>query len=296
MFKILKIFLWMQVVLLSILAGEHAHAKIRYQVLAIHSYHKGFTWTDGIDDALRTVFEAYPGIELTSEFLDSKRCPLDDIETSFFHHLKTKFSRGLPDAIIISDNNALTFMRKFYDTLFMGVPIIFCGINNFHQEMLAGFENNITGVVEQTDPVGTVNLIKEIQPDLKKLTIITGVSPTAQEIKKEAVIQLKGISNALEMIWEDRLSSRQLFAYLAGLSPKDAVLLVSFNRDRDGVYYSYEQSARLISSRSAAPVYGLWDFYLNTGVVGGKMVYSKDQGETAAKLCLSILKEKNTLP
>ena len=278
----------MHFVILFALGGNQTQAQIKYQVLAIHSYHKGFTWTDGIDDALRTVFEAQPDIEVTSEFLDSKRCLLDDIENSFFRHLKAKYSNNLPDAIILSDNNALTFMQKFYNPFFKGIPIIFCGINNFHPKLLNGFGDRITGVLEKTDPAGTVNLIKNIQPGLKNLVIVTGVSPTAQEIKKEAEIQLQKFSTAVKIIWKDSLSSRELFPYLEGISPQDAVLLISFNRDKEGVYYSYEQSAKLISSRSAAPVYGLWDFYLSgLMIVPGLFMRGRQYSITRQALILS---------
>jgi hypothetical protein len=45
----------------------------------------------------------------------------------------------------------------------------------------------------------------------------------------------------------------------------------------------------MITTLSAAPVYSMWDFYLGSGVVGGFMASSHDQGLTAGRLALGIL-------
>ena len=79
-------------------------------------------------------------------------------------------------------------------------------------------------------------------------------------------------------------------------SPADAVFLVLFNRDKDGVYYSYETAAELVDRATFAPIYGMWDFYLNHGIVGGMLASSRDQGQTAGELAFEILQEKSIPP
>ncbi|WP_022665630.1 ATP-binding protein [Desulfospira joergensenii] len=273
--------------LLGSLFFSRAAAEDLSRVLVIHSYHKGFIWTDGVDAAIRDEFSRGQDVQVMSEFLDTKRRPLEVMAPIFHRFLEEKYSHDPPDAIIVSDNNALIFMQSVHRDLFGNVPLFFCGINNFHPQMLEKLGPRVTGVVEKTDPAGTIRLILHLQPDLERLIVVTGMSATAREIKKETEPILSGFQQ--EVIWKDRLSSRELFPFLETLGRKDAVLLIAFNQDSDGTFYSYQMGARLISSRSRAPVYGLWDHYLNTGVVGGNMVNARDQGRTVARQCLDLL-------
>ncbi len=268
--------------------GRHtAFAADSRQVLVIHSYHKGFTWTDHIDTALRKVLGTHPEIEINSEYLDSKRRSYKEAAPPFLDFLGKKYAGRSLDAIIVSDNNALKFTAANYQRLFNEVPVIFCGINDFKPQLVRKFARNVTGVVEKTDPAATVRLIRSLQPDLNRLVIITGTSSTARTIRRQTQTALTGMD--LNLIWQDGPASNDLLSYLGILSPDDAVLLISFNRDRNGRYFTDEESAKMISNRTAAPVYGLWDYYLNTGIVGGKMVSSLAQGTMAGQKCLSIL-------
>jgi hypothetical protein len=50
------------------------------QVLIIHSYHSGLTWTDAIMNGIRDTFAASdPGIQISAEYLDSRRYPKSDL-------------------------------------------------------------------------------------------------------------------------------------------------------------------------------------------------------------------------
>jgi putative methionine-R-sulfoxide reductase with GAF domain len=73
------------------------------------------------------------------------------------------------------------------------------------------------------------------------------------------------------------------------LSPDSLVLLTIFGRDKNGVFYEYDQFTPLIAESSAVPVYGTWDFSLGYGIVGGKLTSGYTEGERGAKLAIRIL-------
>jgi hypothetical protein len=52
--------------------------------------------------------------------------------------------------VVVSDNAAFQFAVSNRGLLFAGVPIVFCGYNNFRPEVLHGF-SDITGVNEEMD-------------------------------------------------------------------------------------------------------------------------------------------------
>ena len=280
--------------LLGCLLGTPGHAdgsSLARRVLLLHSYHQGYAWTDGITESITRAFEGR-NIELQVEYLDSKRRSVAQITAPSRDFLARKYASSQPHAIICSDNNALNFLRQYGPELFPGVPVVFCGINSFVPSMLQGFDGNITGVVEQPDPLGTARLALSLFPKTRRIIVITGITPTAknmQQLTQQAFEELRG---KVETLWWNGLSREDLTRELKGLGPRDVVLLLLFNRDGAGEYFSYEEGARIIAQASRAPVFGLWDFFLGTGVVGGRMASSMDQGQSAAALALRILKGK----
>ena len=71
-----------------------------------------------------------------------------------FPHLEkiyaAKYHKIKPDIIISSDNNAFDFLLSNRDRLFPGVPVIFCGINNYSDSLIRN-QVNITGIAEDFD-------------------------------------------------------------------------------------------------------------------------------------------------
>jgi diguanylate cyclase (GGDEF)-like protein/PAS domain S-box-containing protein len=258
------------------------------RVLILHSYHEGFSWTDGIEKGLRTALDG-ESAEIFTEYLDSKRQPLDVVGPPAVAYLARKYAAVPPDVVVVSDNNALALLREHQQTLFPDTPIVFCGINNFQPALIDGFDGRVTGVVEKTDPAATLKLIRTLQPDTQKLYIVTGMTPTAAAVRADVEAGLAENAHGFSPVWLEGLSADELEHRLASVSPSDAVLLVLLNRDKDGVYRTYAQAAELVSSASPAPVYGMWDFYLGHGIVGGMMASSHDQGRTAGALARAIL-------
>ncbi|NWH03667.1 ABC transporter substrate binding protein [Desulfobacter latus] len=265
------------------------------RILILHSYHKGFSWTDNIEAGIRTALKD-TSVEIFSEYLDSKRQPLEAAGAHIFEYLNRKYKILPIDLLILSDNNALTFLQNYKETLFPDVPVVFCGINNFQPTLLDGFENRITGVVEKVDPVRTLQLIRLLQPKAKKVYLITGTTPTGAAVEKEVKAALMADNFGFTPVWLRGLSTAELQQKLAAVSPDDAVFLVLFNRDKNGMYYSYETAAELVDRATFAPVYGMWDFYLDHGIVGGMLASSRDQGQTAGELARHILQGKNIPP
>jgi len=110
-----------------------AGAQEKQRLLILHSYHAGLTWTEGQDRGIREIFKPRQNIEIFTEYLDSKRMPLNKILVPFAAFLGRKYSPDFFDAVMVTDNSALTFFSLYHKRLFPNVPVVFCGI-------LAGLE------------------------------------------------------------------------------------------------------------------------------------------------------------
>lgn len=77
------------------------------------------------------------------------------------------------------------------------------------------------------------------------------------------------------------------------LGENDVILFVLLFKDTTGKYFTYKQSFLEIKAASNVPIYGLWDFYLNYGIVGGLLTSAVAQGESVAKMAMDVLNGKN---
>ena len=64
-------------------------------------------------------------------------------------------------------------------------------------------------------------------------------------------------------------------------------------KDTTGKYFTYKQSFEEVRKVSKVPIYGLWDFYLNSGMVGGLLTSAVAQGQTVSKMAIEVLNGKD---
>ncbi|MCU7923457.1 MAG: hypothetical protein KZQ88_12265 [Candidatus Thiodiazotropha sp. (ex Dulcina madagascariensis)] len=85
----------------------------------------------------------------------------------------------------------------------------------------------------------------------------------------------------------------RLLREIRALPDQSLVLLGVYFRDADDHFFPARKSAKMIADASAAPVYGLLDFYLGYGQTGGKLISGYHQGQEAAKIAERILDGEN---
>ena len=281
--------------LFSILFINFLQANQNKDVLLIHSYHKGYAWTDDISKAIEKNFSEYKDIELTTVYMDTKR--IDD--ASYLDNLaklyKQQFYNRTFDLIIISDNNAFDFISKYYNYLFKDTPILFCGINDYNKNILEKVPSkDISGVAEEVDIEKNFELISKLHPNLKNLLIINDKSITGLAVKKDLVKIMEKYKEKFNIEYTDNLEISDLKDKASNLDKSNSsILFVLLFKDTTGKYFTHKQSFEEIRRVSKAPIYGLWDFYLNSGMVGGLLTSAVAQGDTVSKMALDVLNGKD---
>jgi len=264
------------------------------EVLLLHSYHKGYVWSDDISKTIEKEFKSHENIELTTVYMDTKRVAdpiyLDQLAKLY----KQQFQKRSFDLIIASDNNAFDFVINYHTYLFENLPVLFCGINNFDKAFLEQnyMKKYMTGVVEQVDLEKNFELIKDLHPNLKKLVIINDNSKTGYAVKRDLRPIIQKYKKDFEIEYIDNLEIEGIAKKVSKLGEDTAVLFVLLFKDTTGKYFTYKQSFTKIREASHVPIYGLWDFYLNYGIVGGLLTSAIGQGEAVSKMALEILNGK----
>ena len=262
---------------------------VRKSVLFLNSYHNGYAWSDDILTGLRSFFaESGYAVDLQIEYMDTKRFATPEREKALFEFYREKFKGARFDVIIASDDFAYNFILDYQDRLLPGVPVVFCGVNDFKPQRLQGIEN-ITGVVENVDFEATLRLAARLHPDLQRMVVIGDRSVTGMAIQgqiREVAPKLKGI---LDLEFWDDLPLGEILERL-GTMPKDAMLFViPIYLERDGKLYSADEVVAVIAANVTMPVFSCWRFLLGHGMVGGRLHSGVDHGRMAARLALRIL-------
>ncbi|BFU78586.1 ABC transporter substrate binding protein [Arcobacter sp. 15-2] len=263
------------------------------EVLLLHSYHKAYEWTDSISEAIEDSLQ-YSNVEITTEYMDTKRIYSEDYIESLYTFYKKKYQNRKFDVIIASDNNALEFLNTYHDQIFQDTPIVFCGINNFNKQAFQKYniKKRTTGVVEEVDIEKNLNLILKLHPNLSKLLVINDTTTTGKEMKKEFFKAYEKHKNEIEVEYIDSFEIAKLQKKVTKLDKNSVILFMLLHRDDTGKVFTFKDGLKKIEKKSDVPIYGLWDFYLNRGLVGGFVTHSDSQGELAGKMVRYILKGK----
>lgn len=262
------------------------------RILYINSYSPGYSWSDGIHNGLVERFKSSGRkIEMSVEYLDSRRFPDPSLQEKLADVMQTKYETYRHDLVIVSDNAAFDFAMGNRDRLFPSIPIVFCGYNSFSPENLEG-STNITGVNEDLDFVGLIDLALQVQPHIRTLVFILSTGDLSSEsiskkLERDIIPQYR---NKYQIISLKDAPMAEIRETLSGLSNESVVFLVGQTSDTgEGRALTPIENGFLITAASPWPVYTLWDFHLNTGVLGGLILTGYDQGRAAAEIALKIL-------
>jgi len=257
--------------------------------LVLHSYYKGYRWTDDENRGIESVLLPRLGAaNLYVEYMDTKRFYGSDAMDQFPEIYRRKYRGRRFDVILATDNNAFDFLRAHRDELFPGTPVVFCGVNYFRQEDLAGIAR-FTGVSEEADVKETLDVALWLHPGTRHFFVVNELTETGRTVHDEIVRLMPGYRARVDFTFLEDLEMPALEERLRHL-PADALVFYSFfSHDAAGRYFPYDVAARAIAGASAVPVYGAWDFNLGYGMVGGKLISGFFQGEAAGKMALRVL-------
>jgi PAS domain S-box-containing protein len=281
-----------ETVLLLLLVAVPVHAlspQGRSQVLIIHSYHSGLTWTDAVTSGIRDALSRSDSdIQISAEYLDARRYPKSELSRRIRELLLAKLEGTIPDLVIASDNNALDLVLQQRDRLFPGIPVVFCGINDFNPSMVAK-HRGITGVAEDLSVIDTVKLVLHLHPETREIVVIGRTSVAADKHNRDSfVAAMPGIPSRLKISFWDDVPGPELRARLEKLRSGSVVFINGLITDPTGRQMMYGETTKWISRYSGVPAYSLWDVYLGHGIVGGKLVSGYRQGQMAGQLALRI--------
>ena len=258
-------------------------------VLVLHSYHQGYSWTDrimeGIFDGLG---ENEEKVEYHIEYMDTKRLSRQWCFESLKKTLLEKYKKISFFLVLAVDDNALDFVLQYRGELFRDIPVVFCGINDFKADRIAGF-SGMTGVAENLDIRATLDAALTMLPGTRTVVSVSGGDESSRANLARLQRLYPEYLDRVNFVELHDMRHTALVKRLEALPANSVVIHLSYFLSPDGVLFSPSKSVRWVSEASRVPVFGVWDFMFGNGILGGMITSGFEQGRVAGKLASRIL-------
>lgn len=278
---------------------EHCKAafteKSEKRVLILNSYDQKDIWEQSILKAIQDSFQVSKyDVKTNIEYMDTRQFRDDEYYAGLAQFFKVKYKDLKFDSIVTCDNDAFDFISKYHDEVFGDTPVVFCGVNHFDNWM-AQNRHYITGITENVNIKNTMDIALKLHKDVEEVFVVTDDTTTGTRINSYVHEISSGYENRVKINFNYSYDINALISEIQTLPKHSVILLLGGSRNSVGEFIPMNRCAEIISEKSQIPIYGSWDFCLDSGVTGGMMTTGKYQGKGAADITLRILNGEKPL-
>src|SRR6185295_8567741 len=114
--------------------------------------------------------------------------------------LKQKYAGQRIDLVIAGLSSSLDFALAFRQELFPGVPIVFVGLDQ-QEVQKRSLPSDVIGVPIKMDLAGTLDLALRLQPETRRVFVVTGSSPFDVSWERVARQTFRPYAEKLEFVY-----------------------------------------------------------------------------------------------
>jgi signal transduction histidine kinase len=204
------------------------------------------------------------------EFLDAPEFGGEVYEAETAAYIKAKYAVRPPRVIVAGGTPALGFLLRHRADMFPGVPIVHGGVERTFLKTLT-LPGDVIGVPVDYDDRGTLELAMRLQPDARRIVVVTGASTWGRDRLAEIRAAVASLSRALPVEYLAGLPGPELATRLAALTDDAFVFTPGYFVDGAGLTMTPRESVRMMAAASGAPVYVPYSSQMGTGAVGGRI-------------------------
>ena len=264
------------------------------QVLILNSYSQGDPWADEVMRGFtKEIHQEVPGsISLMIEYMDSKGYPEKENLRHLFDLYRYRYSPRRLDEVVAFGEPALAFALEYRKDLFPGAYLIFAGAQGYNGSSIKGQER-IAGIIEGSEIAETLQAMLQLHPVSKNVLIVLGNPDTGNGTCKDLDEQILPFQKKLSIRVLRNANMSQVLSDVQAVGSNGLILCAARNLEQGGRMINASEATAEICSHSSVPVWGLWEFQLGHGIVGGELASGRVQGTNAAALAVSVLKGGN---
>ncbi|HJZ76044.1 MAG TPA: ABC transporter substrate binding protein [Vicinamibacterales bacterium] len=223
-------------------------------------------------------------VDYYSEFIDQSRFSSIDYQSAFRDFLRLKYAGKAFDLVVAMGDTPLEFLRAYRDLLFPDVPVVF-----FEARSSSPRLTNSTGITAPMNVTGTVEMAIALQPDTRRVFVVSGADPSDRTLENVARTQLRAFEPRLDVTYLSGLPTEELQARLQSLPEHSIVYYLIVERDGANQMFNALEYLDRLAARANAPIYCWVDSAMDHGIVGGSLKDQVVQAEAVGAFAVRVL-------
>ena len=227
------------------------------------------------------------------EYLDLERNKDKEHKNNLVTLLRHKYAKEKVDLIVTVHTPALRFLLNEGRNLFPKTPVLSYLAPDIIET--AGVERQFLLLPMQMDFRGTLELAQRLFPKTMRVVFINGIGEGEKRLEREAKSVFLQWHDKLEFEYTSDLSVEEMLQRIATLPPQTIVIYSNVFTDKTGRTFVAKDVAERVAKAANAPVFGMYNTILGSGIIGGSVFNFETEGARAAAVALDILKGKISL-
>jgi signal transduction histidine kinase len=192
------------------------------------------------------------------------------------------------DLVVTVGGPAAAFIQRYREQLFPGTAVVYAGVDAQFQHA-ATLTANETVVAGSLDVGRILDNLLVLLPDTTTIFAVMGTSGFERSWRDELTREFARFRDKVRIEWLDDLSFAEQLSRVSALPPHSAIFYASMNVDGKGILQSDERALVQLREVANAPVFGVYDFQLGRGIVGGPLMSMGELARRSADVALRIL-------
>lgn len=282
--------IWWAIALLSF-AGMEATAASARRVLLLHAFGHAYSpWSDMAASFRAELIRRSPEpIDLFEVSLDTARAQDQQDDGPFVDYIRALLSARDPDLIVPVGAPAAFFVQRNRQRLFAKAPMLIVGADR-RRISNSDLKDDDTGVLLDLDLPAYFENILRLRPETTEIAVVVGNSPVERYWALQLHRDSQRFTDRVNITWFDGLTFGEMLARAAMMPPTSVIFWFLLSEDAAGVPYSEDRAFEAIRDAANVPVFGMGDYQLGRGIVGGPLMQTQALGKQAAEVGLRILR------
>jgi len=256
-------------------------------ILTIYWSSESFPGTEALDAVIQQGVQSHSErIDYFAEYLESDRFPDEEATQAFEDYIRRKYHGRRIDVVIAVTDVALQFALRYRQDLFPDAPIVFAAVAG-PEASVRDAGPGVTGILSGPGFGETLQLALTLHPSTTRIFYVAHASdPVLRESMRAA---LHAVAKNVQLTDITETSVTRVLDAVRAVPRDSLVLFVRYSQDDAGNVLFPSQIVPLVTEASSAPVYGVAESYLGSGIVGGVMPSVHDIGSRLAEMTRHIL-------
>jgi len=281
---------WLICVGLLLFATAQVSADEPRRVLLLHAFGHAYSpWSDDAASFRAGLVKKSPQpIDLYEVSLDTARVKDPKDEGPFIEYVHALLAGRKLDLIVPVGAPAAFFMQRHRAVLFPTTPMLIIGADRSRIDRDNLTEND-TASLSDLDLSAWIKNILRLRPETTDVAVVVGNSSTERHWASELRRVFQPFADRLHVTWLNNLEFGEMLTHAANMRPQSVIFWFLLSEDAAGVPYTEDRALEMMRAVAAAPIFGIGDYQLGRGIVGGPLLPTQAIGQQAAAVALRIL-------